>query len=101
MGVPGILLERGGRSVWSREEVERWIFPHCRAYRNMVSLSSCRRPHQKGELLGVIKDYMGNIVEEYYAEASGILLIQTVSLNVLKGGAVLSYCELKEQENSF
>ena len=44
---------------------------------------------------------MGNIVEEYYAEASGILLIQTVSLNVLKGGAVLSYCELKEHENSF
>lgn len=35
------------------------------------------------------------------AEASGILLIQTVSLNVLKGGSVLSYCELKEQENSF
>gem|GEM_PF-6493013 len=49
----------------------------------------------------MIKDYMGNIVEEYYAEASGILLIQTVSLNVLKGGAVLFYCELKEQENSF
>lgn len=52
MGVPGILLERGGRSVWSREEVERWIFPHCRAYRNMVSLSSCRRPHQKRRASG-------------------------------------------------
>ncbi|HJD13974.1 MAG TPA: succinylglutamate desuccinylase/aspartoacylase family protein [Candidatus Ruminococcus avistercoris] len=132
MGVPGILLERGGRSVWSREEVEADKEDICNVLRHLHVLEGepeyydtvqrklsdgyfliaghtgiwypCHHAGdriKKGELLGVIKDYMGNIVEEYYAEASGILLIQTVSLNVLKGGAVLFYCELKEQENSF
>lgn len=127
MGVPGILLERGSRSLWSREEVEadkedvRNVLRYLhvlegeakvydgvqRELRDGYFLEAddtglwypCYQVgdrFEKGALLGTIKDYMGNVVKEYYAQVSGILLIQTISLNVLKGGAMLSYCELKD-----
>ena len=127
MGIPGILLERGCRSLWSREEVEadkedvRNILRYLhvmdgeaklyddvqRELRDGYFLEAghtglwypCLRVgeyFEKGTLLGTIKDYMGNVLEECYAEEKGILLIQTISLNVLKGGAMLSYCKLEE-----
>ncbi len=129
MGVPGILLERGSRSLWSREETEadkedvrnvlRYLgvlegsakdyssvqqelrdgffltAGHTGLWYPCLKVGDC---FEKGALLGMIKDYMGNVLEEYCAEVSGILLIQTISLNVLKGGAMLSYCGLKKEE---
>ena len=127
MGIPGILLERGSRSLWSREETKADKADVYNVLRHLGLLEGEAKYYdgtqrelrdgffltaghtglwypclhagdrfRKGTLLGAVKDYMGNVLEEHYAEVNGILLIQTVSLNVLKGGAMLSYCELND-----
>lgn len=127
MGVPGILLERGCKSLWTREEVEedkedvRNILRHLKVLPEPVKKQKevprrlekgyfinaghtgiwhpSRRAGEtfkKGTLLGRILDYFGNVLEEYYAEADGVLLYQTISLSILKGSPMVAYAEITE-----
>jgi len=127
MGVPGILLERGCRSLWSREEVDADkediynILRHLRVLKGPAkAYDDVQRELQKGwflnaghtglwypvykagekfpkgVLLGTIRDYLGNILEECYAWANGVVLYETASLNVLKDSPMIAYAELTE-----
>lgn len=127
MGVPGILLERGCKSLWSREEVEadkedvRNVLRHLKVLPEPVKKQEyvpCRlqkgyyinaghtgiwhpvhkagESFKKGALLGKILDYLGNVLEECYAETDGVLLYQTISLNILKDSPMVAYAEIIE-----
>lgn len=127
MGVPGILLERGCKSLWSREEVEadkedvRNVLRHLKVLEGPAkAYDDVQRKLQggyfldaghtglwypsfragdrfeKGDLLGTIKDYFGNVLEECYAQVNGVVLYQTISLNVLEGGPMIAYSEITE-----
>ena len=45
----------------------------------------------RGELLGVTRDYEGNVLEESIAEESGVILYQTGSLQVCGNGPMIAY----------
>lgn len=127
MGVPGVLLERGCKSLWSREEVDadkedvRNVLRHLGVLSEPVKV--CRIVQRelkngyylnaghtglwypgkkagdrffKGELLGTICDYFGNVLEECHAQVNGVLLYQTISLNILKDSPMVAYAELTE-----
>lgn len=127
MGVPGILLERGCKSLWSREEVEADKEDVLNVLRHLKALEGpVKKPEtiqrkldkgyfvnagytglwypvyrsgdcfRKGELLGTIKDYFGNTLQEYHAESDGVLLYQTVSLNIMEGSPMIAYGDITE-----
>lgn len=127
MGVPGILLERGCKSLWSREEVDADKEDIYNVLRHLKVLEGPSKEYDnaqrklqggyfldaehtglwypsyragdkfpKGALLGTIKDYFGNVLEECYAQVNGVVLYQTASLNVLKGGPMIAYSEISE-----
>ncbi len=127
MGIPGILIERGCRSLWSRGEVEEdkedvrnvlrllKVLPEpvkrqanvpekiaaghfLNAGHTGLWYPACRPGDRfyKGSLLGRIRDYFGNLLEECYAENDGVLLYQTVSLNIMKGTPMVAYGDLGE-----
>ena len=48
---------------------------------------------RKGAVLGVVKDFFGQEMETCTALCDGIVLYQTVSLNVLKDGPMIAYGE--------
>ena len=120
-GIPSILIERGGRGLWSREEVEedkndvrrvlsyfgilegeaepvreQTVFREV-VYENAPE-SGCWYPAfrpgervRKGDTLGEIRDYFGRTVHVCTAKGDGVLLYQTVSLTLLKGGPMAAY----------
>ena len=45
----------------------------------------------RGDLLGVTRDYEGNILEEAVAQESGVILYQTGSLQVCENGPMIAY----------
>lgn len=122
MGVPGILIERGGLGLWSREEVEAdkkdvrnllrslgvlggEMEPQLRRpvevstviYENS-RFNGCWHPRrkagdrvQKGEVLGEVRDYFGNLLQVCEAELDGVLLYQTRSLSIVKDGPMVAY----------
>ena len=51
----------------------------------------------KGELLGVVRDYYGNVLEECYAEQDGLVLYQTASLPILENGPMIAYSQLPQE----
>ena len=46
---------------------------------------------ETGDLLGVTRDYEGNILEEAVAQESGVILYQTGSLQVCENGPMIAY----------
>lgn len=123
LGIPGVLVERGNLGVWSKKEVDenkedvRRILHYLQllsgevapvqesvvlknvVYRN-ADFAGCFYPSlragdffSKGTLLGVIRDYFGKTLQSYYAEFDGVILYQTASLTVLKGGPAIAYAE--------
>lgn len=59
----------------------------------------CKTPGdiiQRGEALGVVKDYEGNVLENCNAECSGVVLYQTGSLQVLENGPMIAYGRVLE-----
>lgn len=126
MGVPGILIERGGLGLWSREEVEADKKDVRNILRSLGVLDGgmeprARRPVElgpviyeesrchgcwyprrkagdsirKGEVLGEVRDYFGNLLQVCEAELDGVLLYQTRSLSILKDGPMVAYGALK------
>lgn len=49
---------------------------------------------KKGDELGTVKDYFGNALETCIAQVNGIVLYQTGSLSILKGGPMIAYGEI-------
>ena len=46
---------------------------------------------KKGEKLGEISDYFGNIIDTYYAEFDSTVLYNTVAYSVSKGSSLVAY----------
>lgn len=121
-GIPSILIEMGGRGLWSKEEVDAYKDNITNVLRYLdvlpgeaqmpsepayvitnaayidASQSGCWYPQvsleqrvKKGELLGVIKDFFGNTLEEVYAEFDSIILFYTVSLAIKAGDPIITY----------
>lgn len=121
-GIPSMLLEMGGKGLWTAKEVEDYKYniknvlrfwevltgeaklPEKPAYvitdaRYIdASESGCWYPQvemeekvKKGQLIGVIKDFFGNTLEEIHAEFDSIILFNTVSLAIKKGDPIITY----------
>lgn len=130
IGVPGILIERGGVGVWSEEEVHSMrrdvfnilchleIYNGVKGYRSyypmdvedvcyqVASHRGCWYPQKKagdlvkfGEKLGEVRDYRGNSIEICRAEFDGVILYQTVSLQVLAGGPMIAYGKIVKKQD--
>lgn len=114
-GTPGFLAELGECGRWSEEEVSRYtaatenvlrslqvLSGQAEAYKDVTFLSKmlvsfaskdgCWYPSKKleekvskGEKLGEIRDFFGNVLAEYHAEDKGILLYVVTSLAITTG----------------
>lgn len=51
---------------------------------------------EKNQLLGTVKNFFGDTLEEYYAQSDGIVLYQTVSLSVALGTPLVACAEIIE-----
>lgn len=122
LGIPSMLIEMGGRGLWSREEVEDYKFNIKNVLKYLgvlegeaelpetpahvitnaayidANCSGCWYPMvgleekvKKGQLLGVIKDFFGNVLEEVYAEFDSLILFYTVSLAIKAGDPIITY----------
>lgn len=118
-GIPSVLIERGQLSMYPREEIDAdksdvinimkymgmlkgvhmtytktQLFEH-----ELVSpATGCWYPEyhagdtfSRGELLGTIRDYFGRTIQEVRASDTGIVIHQCASLNIIKGGPMISY----------
>lgn len=50
---------------------------------------------QKNQLIGVVKNFWGEILVQYYAQTDGVVLYHTTSLSVTKGSSLLAYAEIE------
>lgn len=125
LGIPSVLLERGGKGMWTETEAEasrkdvRNILRHLGMLLTPVTLidmqqqiprhmhhahyinsdvDGCWFPMkragniiQAGELIGVMKDYFGNVIKEYRLEEDCQLLYQADSYSVPKNSPLLAY----------
>ena len=125
LGLPGILLERGGLGLWTREEVDA----DKRDVRNILRFlglldgerrtcrplllgdvvyaaarfAGCWYPfHRAGDLLrageavGEVRDLFGRVLETCTAKTDSVLLYQTKSLTILQDGPMAAYGALPE-----
>ena len=63
----------------------------------------CKKPGdmiQQGDILGVVKDYEGKILEVCKAEYGGVILYQTGSLQVQESGSVIAYGRISRESDS-
>lgn len=49
----------------------------------------------KGQLLGEVTDFFGNVIDKYYAEFDGVVMYKTVALAVTKDSPLVAYGKLK------
>ena len=126
LGNPSILIERGGHSYWTWEEVEqdkrdvRHLVFHLQGkkchglkhYRQMLlenvvyeyaPYTGCWYPSKKpgeyffkGEELGELRDYYGNLLYTSIATENGVVLYQTASLNIIEDGPMIAYAAITE-----
>ena len=118
-GIPAVLIERGQLGLLRREEIESdkadvrntlrclGALPgECRRfpkrelleYNEAAPCTGCWYPEKKvgewfreGELLGEIRDYFGQPLRTIRAASDGVMLYQTLSLNVLENGPMVAY----------
>lgn len=119
-GIPSILLERGGRGLWSTDEVEadkadvRRILNYlygkdsgCGSFSQTLLTDvryenapccGCWYPFfpaghicEKGDVLGEIRDYFGKALYICRAAERCVILYQTVSLNLPQGSPMIAY----------
>jgi len=119
-GVPALMLECGGKGLWSQEEVDRYKrsvynllyytgllkgtvqqFPKATelfgASTPMASSDGVWYPAVKlgedvvkGQKIGEIRNLLGDLIEEFFSEADGIIVYIITSLAIAKGEPVLS-----------
>ncbi len=113
-GTPGFLAELGQCGRWSEEEVETYVEATNNVLRALGVLSGAPKTYKvtylkkmavamaeqegcwyaakkleetvkKGEKLGEIRDFFGNVIGQYHAEEEGVLLYVVTSLAITKG----------------
>ncbi len=123
--VPALLVERGGRGSWSRQEVDACkkniremldfleILPGECAEKPPVEIVRawyeqamapgfwyCKKcPGErvrKGEVLGELRNEKGGLVQAVCAQADGVALYLTQTLGVQKGDALIAYGQQKD-----
>ena len=118
-GVPSILIERGCLSLFTREEVEadkrdvinimkmlgmldggHECFEKAEMHEHDIDSPStgCWYPRLhagdsfvKGDVIGEIRDYFGNVTDEIVAHEDGVILHQVASLNIMEGDPMIAY----------
>ena len=123
-GIPSVLIERGGRGLWNRKEVEldkrdvrrilarlgilrrsdipenpvkeqlvfhRVVYEHAPEGGCWYPAFRAGEWFRKGEAPGEIRDSFGKPGFVCRAEEDGMILYQTVSLTVVKGGPMVAY----------
>lgn len=123
-GVPSLLIERGGSGLWSREEVEAYKKDVTNVLRHLhvlegepfvpkepkeitnaiyldADFSGCWYPCvqvgqtlKKGDKLGEITDYFGNVQKAYYTPCDAVVLYITVTLGIEQGHPLLALGEI-------
>ena len=53
-----------------------------------------------GEVLGMVKDYQGHILEVAYGENDGVILYQTGSLQVEESGPMIAYGKISREKDN-
>lgn len=119
--IPSILIEKGGRGLWSKEEINDYKDDILRVLKHFNVLdgeikqdkepiniteaiylestcNGCWYPKVKagqkvkeGEILGEVKDFFGNIIEVHYAKINGVVLYMTVSLSIEENEPLVAY----------
>jgi predicted deacylase len=119
-GVPGVLAEIGQCGLWSEEEVEKYIVGVKNILRylgvieeevkdlgevvhihRMKGLNAGKtglwyskvvtnQEVKKNEKVGEIKDYFGNVLEEYFAPDDGVILYTVSSLAINEGDPIIA-----------
>lgn len=113
-GTPGFLAELGQCGRWSDDEVTQYVeatrnvlrslevlegkvdLPKVTYLKKMVvttaeqegcwyAMKNLEESVKKGEKLGEIRDFFGNVLGEYKAEEEGVLLYVVTSLAIIKG----------------
>lgn len=113
-GTPGFLAELGQCGRWSNEEVEQYMEATRNVLRSLgvldgkvnstevtylkkmavmtaehegcwYAFKNLEDKVKKGEVLGEIRDFFGNVLGEYKAEEEGVLLYVVTSLAIVKG----------------
>lgn len=131
LGIPSILIERGGMGAWSQEESHstrrdvRNILCHLgvylgqKDYRTYYPLEVKDIVYQgatygglwypskapgdmirPGEVLGMVRDYEGQVLEVCRAETEGVILYQTGSLQVEEGGPMITYGKISREKDN-
>lgn len=123
-GIPSLLIERGGRGLWSREEIEAYkgdvqsILKYLKVLNGELQknqspinitkaiyleaeVTGCWYPDveagqliRKGQRLGIIKDFFGQVVRIYEAQMDGVVLYMTISLSVEENEPLVAYGEV-------
>ena len=130
LGIPSILLERGGNSTWCRSLVDEDKHDVKNILRYLKILEGNAHMHgappkdvspviyedapvggcwypafqpgetfKKGEVLGQIKDYFGNVLFTYHAKTGGIILYETISLCIMKDSPMVAYGMWDEEKD--
>ena len=55
---------------------------------------------RQGEVLGVVKDYEGTVLEVCRAEYDGVVLYQTGSLQVKESGPMIAYGKISREADN-
>lgn len=123
-GVPSLLIERGGSGLWNHEEVEAYKKDVTNVLRHLhvlegepcvpaepkeitnaiyldADFSGCWYPCvqvgqtlKKGDKLGEITDYFGNVRKAYHTECDAVVLYITVTLGIEHGHPLLALGEI-------
>lgn len=126
MGIPSVLLERGGMGRWTESEAEADRRDVCRILSSLGVLTESAPPRtvypqeirqvtyqfaegrglwypakragdrvSRGEYLGSVRDYEGRVKEVSTADVGGVILSQTMSLQVVSGGSMIAYGQIE------
>ena len=118
-GIPSVIIERGDRSLYTREQVDadkadvrnilrrfgvmegEWkAFPkeELRELDDDAPCAGCWYPatevgerFRAGDILGEIRDYFGEVIYTHRAGRDGVLLHRLTGLNVLEGDPLIAY----------
>ena len=119
-GIPSLLLERGGQGLWTGREADLVILNILQTMKalGMVNFDVKKGSPQlienptyieapsrgvwypkfkagdhfaKGDILGILKDLRGNIIEKFEALYDGVILYQNLGLGVSKGENLIAY----------
>ena len=116
LGIPSVLIERGCNGMWSEEEVAasqkdvknilrrigmlktrptlaemQMRVPKHMNHAHYVDSEKAGQIVKAGELLGELKDYFGNVIEEFRLKEDAIILYQTISYSVPENSPLIAY----------